>query len=345
MRPMLQGEMNFPVCLAPMVGLSHVAVRELVRSYLPANAVTLWPTEMLNSRRLPRENLGATPETYRGENETHLVPQILGNEEQEIAASVARLQDWGVSGIDINMGCPVRKALSHNYGVALMGDPVYAREVVAMTVRHAKVPVSVKLRAGLQSDRGYLLDFVCGLEQAGASWLTLHPRTAEQKRRGRADWSQIAEVRAKVNCAVIGNGDIQTSEDVQVMLRETGCDAVMAGRALLARPWLLWQIGEDLGWPAPPGRAGAAPRTRLEEGAAYGEALLFLIERLQTYFTLEQGLRRLRFFLRTSSPWLLYGHALTSAMSRAQTYEACAQTVREFFLKPQEMVPRTELRQ
>src|SRR3954462_8567505 len=113
-RPLLGGRVDFPVALAPMVGLSHVALRLLVRRYLPAGAVTVWPTEMLSSWRLPREILGSTPETYRGEHEDFLVPQILGNEEEPSRESVARLADWGATGIDINMGCPVRKALKHN---------------------------------------------------------------------------------------------------------------------------------------------------------------------------------------------------------------------------------------
>src|SRR4051794_21153033 len=114
-RPVLNA--NFPVCLAPMVGLSHLALRRLVRQYLPEGASTIWPTEMLNSRRLPLEAVGLTPETLRDPDETGLVPQILGNDETAIAQSVKRLREWGAEGIDINMGCPVQKALKHNYGV------------------------------------------------------------------------------------------------------------------------------------------------------------------------------------------------------------------------------------
>src|SRR5665213_1694659 len=190
-RPLLGGKVNFPVCLAPMVGLSHVALRLMVKRYLPEGAITPWPTEMLSSWKLPREILGETVETFRDADEYPLVPQILGNEEGPIAESVRRLVDWGAAGIDINMGCPVKKALRHNYGVALMGDPEYASEVVRMTVRNSKVPVSVKLRAGIQKDMEFLLRFTKGLEDAGAAWITLHPRVGEQKRRGAADWSQI----------------------------------------------------------------------------------------------------------------------------------------------------------
>jgi nifR3 family TIM-barrel protein len=346
-RPILNGQVNFPVCLAPMVGLSHVAFRRMLRSYLPAGAVTLWPTEMLNSRRIPSENLKTTPETMRSSDETHLVPQILGNEEVPIEKSVKRLeQEWGATGIDINMGCPVKKALSHNYGVALMGDADYAAEVVRMTVRHTTLPVSVKLRAGHQNDIEYLMRFVRGLEDAGASWITLHPRTTEQKRRGSADWSQIRQVREILRIPVIGNGDIQVEDDVFSLAEETRCDQVMVGRALTARPWLLWQVGERLGFAPPMGREGErAPRGPAEEGAEYGRALRLLAQYMREHFCEDLGLRKFRFFVRTASPWLLFGHDLYARTTQAKSFDELELKLAEFFAQEQPMCGRTELRQ
>ena len=345
-RPILGGRVNFPVCLAPMVGLSHVAFRELLRAYLPKGAVTIWPTEMLNSRRIPLENLQTTPETMRGANESDLVPQILGNESEPIRLSVQRLEhEWGASGIDINMGCPVKKALSHNYGVALMGDAGYAAKVVEMAVSSTTLPVSVKLRAGHNNDRDYLLNFVRGLESAGAAWISLHPRTAEMKRRGQADWSQIKEIRDQIKIAVIGNGDIQIVEDAFAMREQTGCDLAMAGRVLTARPWLFWQVGEQLGYAPPEGRSGHAPSSPLEEGAEYGQALKQLSQLMQKYFAPELALRKFRFFVRTGSPWLFFGHDLYARTTRAKDFLQLEESMDEFFSKPQEMVARTELRQ
>lgn len=327
-----------------MVGLSHGALRAVVREYTPPGAKTLWPTEMLNSRRLPQQVLGRTPETATIGGEDGLVPQILGNEEGPIAESVRRLVEWGAEAIDINMGCPVQKALRHNYGVALMGDPVYAAEVVAMTVRHSKVPVSVKLRAGPQGDFDFLLNFVKGLRASGAAWVTLHPRTAEQKRRGQADWSQIRRLKEAVDFPVVGNGDVQIADDVFAMLDETGCDLVMAGRALAARPWMMWQVGERLGWAPPAGREGPAPRTPEEEGAEYGRALLRLIHHSLALFTPEYAYRKVRFHLRTTAVWLAFGHTLESLSSRVDSLEAFVPLVEEFFASPQPMFERTELR-
>lgn len=230
------------IYFAPMVGLSHFALRKVLAQYLKPGEDMLWPTEMLSSWRIPKENLGETFETIKNDNEKFICPQILGNEEEPIQISVEKLYAWGATAIDINMGCPVTKALRHNYGVALMGDPAYAKKVVEMTVRNSKVPVSVKLRAGLQNDIDFLIQFVKGLEEAGAAWVTLHPRVAGLKRRGRADWSQIKRLKEEVKIPVIGNGDVETAQDYFEMKKQTGCDGVMIGRALAAKPWMIRQI-------------------------------------------------------------------------------------------------------
>ena len=345
-------DLVLPVCLAPMVGLSHVAFRELLRGYMPVGAKTIWPSEMLNSRRVPHENLSETPEAMRSENESDWVPQILGNEEEPIRRSVEKLFAYGASGIDINMGCPVRKALQHNYGVALMGDPEYAFDVVRMTVRHARGPVSVKLRAGPEGSLEFLENFAKGLERAGAGWLCLHPRTAEQKRRGRADWSQLKFLQERIEIPLVGNGDIQTCEDVFSMLSETGVAMTMAGRALTARPWLFWQVGEKLGMPRPAfalseeGSQRRAPETPEEEAYEYGFALKKLLETMVKYFPENLVLRKFRFFVRTGSVWLNYGHDLVARLSRAKTLDETRATLDAFFaLSGLSMVPRTELRQ
>jgi tRNA-dihydrouridine synthase B len=334
---------EFPVCLAPMVGLSHAALRALVRRYTPANAKTIWPTEMLNSRRLPAEDLTTTPETMKIGNEEFLVPQILGNEELPIALSLKKLEEWGATGIDINMGCPVKKALKHNYGVALMGDSDYASEVVQMTVRNTHLPVGVKLRA--QENSGALIDFMKKLEAAGASWLTLHPRLETQMRRGRADWSKITEARKALSIPVIGNGDIQVQQDVFDMLEQTGVERVMAGRALTARPWLMWQVGNRLGFANPEGLVGHPPFSPTEEGEEYGRALHFFIDAVESILPNELGLRKIRFFVKTGSVWLEYGHTLYSLISKCQSFDELREVNAKFFSQTQKMISKTELRQ
>ncbi|MBX9767352.1 MAG: tRNA-dihydrouridine synthase family protein [Bdellovibrionales bacterium] len=359
-RAPLNTMMNFPVCLAPMVGLSHVALRELVRFYTPEGVKTIWPTEMLNSRKLPQQNVGGTPETFKMSGELGLVPQILGNEERFIADSAKKLEAWGAEGIDINMGCPVKKALSHNYGVALMGDATYAAEVVGMTVRNTRLPVSVKLRSGHSEDLSYLLKFIEGLIGAGCQWITLHPRLASEGRRGNAKWETIAWVRERIGIPVIGNGDVQTCEDVFEMLSQTGCDAVMVGRALAARPWLMWQVGEKLGMPAPvfgeqspflsteaplvPAGSRRAPITPEDEGQEFLRAMQLYLHLIAKYFDESQGLRKFRFWLRMTSPWIDFGTYIMGQVSGAPTIADTFKVVERLQSLEVKMSPRTELR-
>lgn len=338
---------NFPLFLAPMVGLTHIGLRALVRRYLPAGAHTLFPTEMLSTRRLPTQALGKTPETLKSSDELDLIPQILGNEERFIAPSVRKLQDWGAFGIDINMGCPVRQALKHNYGVALMGDPDYAARVVEITRKHTTLPLSVKLRAGHQNDFSFLLRFCERLQEAGVDWLCLHPRLAEQKRRGHADWSQIKKLKLNLSLPLIGNGDIQVTEDIHAMFDQTQADAVMIGRALTARPWLLWQFAEDLNWPsAPLGFEGRrAPRTGEEEAREYGQAVAFMAHHLQEHFDDAGALKRLRFYLHVSHSWLNFGHSLKLKIGKVKTMAETHSIIEQFFAtEGLIMSARTELR-
>lgn len=352
-------QQNFPLSLAPMVGLSHVVLRQVIGSYMPKNASTFWPTEMLNSRRIPNEVLGINSETYVDPLEKNIVPQILGNEKKAITDSIIRLKNvWDISGVDINMGCPVQKALKHNYGVALMGDSDYAAQVVEYAANAARnlskpIPVSVKLRAvGTSQTLPDLIHFVEKLVNAGADWITLHPRSAEQQRRGSADWSQITELKKNIKVPVVGNGDIQIADDVLKMLDETKADYVMAGRALAARPWMVWQLGEKLNLETPENYQNQkAPQTETEEGAEYGRMLLKYIHFTEVYFKEKIGmsegliLRRILFFIKTTHVWLEFGHTLMAYSTRAKNLEELKMYVERFFQNEQRMFQRTELRQ
>jgi tRNA-dihydrouridine synthase B len=321
--------------LAPMVGLTHYAVRRGVQHFLPAGARVLWPTEMLNSRRVPSQHVNEAPEINFMDHEWGLCPQLLANEEEFIRLSVRRLEAWGASAIDINMGCPVQKALRHNYGVALMGDPAYAQEIVRHTVTRATVPVSVKLRAGLEKqDFDYLHRFVEGLYGAGASWVTIHPRTAEQKRKGQADWNLIRRLKQEfrrqgVRAEIIGNGDVQCHEDIVQMFQESECDRVMVGRAMIAKPWLIRNEPEP------------DPET---QGAWYGEFLLRVLGEMRAHYTWEAGRRRMLFLITYGRPWVEFGQFLLGRVQASGDYGQMEGALKRFFSQPQRMVKRSTLR-
>ncbi len=338
-------QVDFPFFLAPMVGLSHVALRATARSYTPRGAQNLLFTEMLSSRRLPTERMGDRPETATEPTEINLVPQLLGNEERFIAASMRKLEVMRPAAVDINMGCPVSQALKHNWGVALMGDPTYAEEVVRTTVRLSRWPVSVKLRTGLNDDLEYLLDFCRMLEEAGAAWITLHPRTAGQQRRGAANWDYIGRAREALTIPVVGNGDVQTAQDALSLVRRTGCDGVMIGRAAVARPWVFWQIGEALGLPAPLGREDEqAPADGYAEGREFHRAFERFVDVAEPRFLERDARKRVNFFLHWGARWLDFGHELWRRASSAPDMTETRSRVEAFFTKPQRMTARTVLR-
>jgi tRNA-dihydrouridine synthase B len=320
-----------PVLLAPMVGLTHYAVRQAVADFLPEPTRALWSTEMLNSRRVPSQHPNDSPEVCFADVANGIYPQLLANEEEFIRMAVPRLERWGARAIDINMGCPVNKALRHNYGVALMGDPVYAREVVAMTVRAATVPVSVKLRAGQEKhDDAYLFSFVDGLFESGASWITLHPRTAEQKRRGSADWTLIRDLKRRhPERRIIGNGDVQTHEDIVRNFEISGCDRIMVGRALMVKPWLIRNEPEP------------DPYT---QGEWYGQFLKKNLQYSREQYEESAGLRRIRFLVRQGKPWVEYGEYLHGRLQAAEGYDGIAEALDKFFSQKQKIIGRTELR-
>jgi tRNA-dihydrouridine synthase B len=335
---------DFPIVFAPMAGLSHVAFRQVVRSYLPAGVSTVLFTEMLSTRLLPDEDVGRTPQTQVAPGEEDLIPQLLGNDEQLIAQSLEKLKTIRPAGIDINMGCPVSKVLKHNWGVALMGDIGYAEKVVCATRRSTTLPLSVKMRTGLTDDPEYLVDFARMLQEAGADWITLHPRIQAHHRKGSANWSYIARVREAVRIPVVGNGDVQESHDVLRMQAATGCDGVMVARASTARPWIFWQVGESLGLPPPVGREGEqAPRTPEEEGLEYGRALNQFCDELERRFLPEQRLPRLRLFLAWSHKWLFFGHYLSTRVNRCTDLPAARKVIDTFFAESKTLQPRTSL--
>lgn len=330
-RKIIDHSINFPISLAPMVGLSHICLRLLVRKYMPEDAKTIWPTEMLSSSRIMIQDVGSTPETLREPFEDNIVPQLLGNKEIPIIESITRLKIWGAKGIDINMGCPVSKALKHNYGVSLMGDVEYAKHVVSIAKNASDLPVSVKLRSGFDNNKEALVGFIQQLEDAGADWITLHPRSAEQKRRGTCEWDQIKLIRDNSSIPIIGNGDIQTKDDALKMFDQTSCDAVMIGRALCARPWLVWQIGNELGFKDPRDLNYSCPSTPEEEAIEYGKCVLETFHFHKSYFPEKLGMRKFRFYIKVSHMWLNYGLRLVGGLDKSKTWNEMEEFMINFF--------------
>jgi nifR3 family TIM-barrel protein len=168
--------------------------------------------------------------------------QIFGGEPDVMAETARIAEEMGADLVDINMGCWVPKVCKTGSGAALLKDPDLAEKIVSSVVKAVKVPVTVKVRAGWDYSLFAAPDLAKRFQGAGAQMLTLHARFAKQGFEGEADWRLIGQLRDAVQVPLIGNGDVKTPEDALRMVRETGCDGVMVGRAAISNPWALYRI-------------------------------------------------------------------------------------------------------
>lgn len=225
------------VFLAPMAGITDAPMRRIVSE--ETNAQIGLVSEMVAVNALSYKNA----KTYkiadvRSENYPVCV-QLMGGDPELFGDAAKLVSDLGAVGIDINMGCPVRKILACGGGAALMQDMSRAAKIIETTVKATKLPVSVKFRKGWDDAHVNAIEFAQMCENSGAKHITVHGRTKAQGYAGKADWNIIRQVKESVSIEVIGNGDVTDAVSAQQMLNETGVDAVMIGRAALGNPWVL----------------------------------------------------------------------------------------------------------
>jgi len=172
--------------------------------------------------------------------------QLFGHVPEAFAETVRFVEECGYDGIDLNYGCPAKKVIRSGNGAAQMRDIPLALEVAAATIENTRLPVTAKLRLGIDGERETYLQLAEGLAKLGIAALILHPRTREEQFLGHSDWSAIARLVRAVDCPVIGNGDITSTADARQMFEQTNCHAIMIGRALIKEPWLAGSIARNL---------------------------------------------------------------------------------------------------
>jgi nifR3 family TIM-barrel protein len=168
--------------------------------------------------------------------------QLFGSDPDIIAEMAKRIEDRPFSLLDINMGCPVPKVVNNHEGSALMKNPKLVEEIISKTVKAIRKPVTVKIRKGFDEKHINAVEIARIAEAAGAAAVAVHGRTREQYYSGEADWEIIARVKDALSIPVIGNGDVTDADSAMRMLKETGCDGIMIGRAARGNPWIFREI-------------------------------------------------------------------------------------------------------
>jgi tRNA-dihydrouridine synthase B len=231
-------EISTRVVLAPMAGVSVQAFRRQGRRF----GAGLVCSEMVSCAGLHHGNERTLGYLRIGRDETPLAVQIFGSEPGVMAEAARMVEDAGADIVDVNFGCPVRKVTKTGAGATLLEDPDRACGIVGAVAEAVSVPVTVKMRRGLADGSRDALDVGPRLVEAGAAALTLHPRSAKQMYTGTADHSLTAELVERVDVPVVASGDVSSRAQAQQLLDETGCAAVMVGRAAQGNPWAVGQI-------------------------------------------------------------------------------------------------------
>ena len=244
---------NSKLALAPMAGVTDLGFRTVCRELGAGYTVT----EMVSAKALCYQDKKSLPLLELGEGEHPAAVQLFGSDPycMEQAAGIAA-EKSGADILDINMGCPVPKVVNNGEGSALLKNPDLIVKIVKSVSSAIQKPLTVKVRIGFENEPVDIVEIAKRVEDAGAAAIAVHGRTRQQYYSGIADWETIARVKEAVSIPVIGNGDVDSPKKAEKLFRQTGCDAVMIGRAVEGNPWIFREMnhyfatGEELARPS-----------------------------------------------------------------------------------------------
>jgi tRNA-dihydrouridine synthase B len=306
------------VFVAPMAGITDRPFRRLARRYGAGLAVS----EMVSARPELRESRKTRLRLDHAGEPAPVAVQIAGADPAMLADAARFNVERGAEIIDINMGCPAKKVCNVAAGSALLEDENLVARIVEAVVAAVPVPVTVKIRTGPSPARRNAVRIARLVEAAGAQALAIHGRTRACMFDGDAEYDTIAEVKSRLGIPVIANGDIATPEQAQAVLRRTGADAIMIGRAAHGRPWLFRAIAHYLAT----GEQLAPPRPR-----EIGEVLVEHLDGLYDLYGDEQGTRVARKHIGWTVRELPGGESLRHAVNGITMASAQRAAVNDYF--------------
>ncbi|HKW56108.1 MAG TPA: tRNA dihydrouridine synthase DusB [Candidatus Acidoferrum sp.] len=224
--------------LAPMAGVTDTLFRRVIRGL---GGCGLLMTEFTSSEGITRSAAKTLRYLYFQEDEHPITAQLFGANPKVMADAARMVEDLGYDAVDINLGCPAKKVVKCG-GSGLLRDLPLLGQIFRSVRDAVRIPLTIKVRAGWDEKSIVAVDVARMAEDLGVEGVAVHPRTRQQAYTGPADWKIIAAVKQAVKMPVIGNGDVNTPEDAERMFAETGCDAVMIGRAAATNPWIFRQM-------------------------------------------------------------------------------------------------------
>ncbi len=305
-----------PYILAPMAGVTDLPFRLLCKE----QGAGLLCMEMISAKALQYKNkntkalLAIHPEEYP------VSLQLFGSDPDIVSEMAKGIEELPFQILDINMGCPVPKVVKNGEGSALMKNPKLVYQIVSKTVKAIRKPVTVKIRKGFDDMHVNAAEIAKIVEEAGGAAIAVHGRTREQYYSGKADWEVIRQVKEAVSIPVIGNGDVVSGETALAMMKQTGCDGVMIGRAAQGNPWIFRELAEY-------GKTGVHPERPAKE---MRKNAMLRHARLQIEFKGEYlGIREMRKHVAWYTKGMEGSAKLREAINRVESYDELEELLNE----------------